>query len=146
MRTALSALLLAIGMAGCATGRISSEERLALYRAHAGDPVGEFRYPGRLSGWTALGNDALAVWTKPNEAYLLELGGGCVDLDFANTILITNMMGRVSARSDRVQVIDSPRGFNIACRIQSIRPLQVKALRVSEKELREARGAEREVP
>jgi hypothetical protein len=33
---------------------------------------------GSLNGWTELGDSALAVWTRPSEAYLLELRGPAV--------------------------------------------------------------------
>lgn len=140
------ALLALSLLAGCATGRLSDPERLALYRAHAGAPVPDFRYFGRLNGWVDLGDSALAVWSRPNEAYLLELDGPCGNLAYSPTILITNWMDRVSARLDRVQVLDGPGGFNLSCRIQSIRPLDVKALKASEKELREARLQQRAGP
>jgi len=135
---------LALLAAGCATTGLSDAQQLALYREHAGEPVKDLRYTRQLTGWTALDDDAVVVWTKPNEAYLLELGGGCPGLNSASTILITNLMGQVSAGFDRVKVIDQPRGFNMTCRIQTIRPLDTKALRASEKALREARTAERD--
>lgn len=132
-------------LASCATTGLSDPQRLALYREHAGEAQRDFRYSRQLTGWTALGDEALAVWTKPNEAYLLEFGGGgCSGLESASTILITNLLGQVSAGLDRVQVIDQPRGFNFTCRIQTIRPLDAKAIRASEKSLREARTAARD--
>jgi hypothetical protein len=142
-RLLLSLLALA-ALAGCATNRLSDDERLALYRAHAAAPVRDFQYFNRLSGWTALGDSALAVWTRPNQAYLLELTGRCMDLDFAPTIAVTHFGNRVSARLDDVLVFGgaSPT-IRLPCRIQSIRPLDVKALRISEKELREAKVQER---
>lgn len=143
MNKAWSVALAAALLAGCATGRLSEQERLELYRSHAGAPVGDFQYSGNLDGWTNLGDTALAVWARPGTAYLLELGGPCNDLDYAPTISITNMMGRVSARFDDVIVLGGPRGIRIPCRIQSIRPLDVKALKVSERQLREARLEER---
>jgi len=135
------ALLAAAALAGCATtGRLSSSERLELYRAHAGAPVKDFQYFGSLNGWTELGDSALAVWTKPSEAWLLSLSGPCMDLSYAPAISVTNMMGRVSAKFDRVIVRGgSPGMAPIPCRIDTIQPLDVKALRASEKELREAR-------
>ncbi|MEB1530511.1 DUF6491 family protein [Xanthomonas sp. WHRI 7945] len=131
---------LAVLLAGCATNRLSDAERLSLYRANAGAPVRHFQYFNRLSGWTALGDSALAVWTRPNQAYLLELSGRCMDLDFAPSIAITHFGNRVSARFDDVIVFGgSARTIRLPCRIQSVRPLDVKALRMSEKELREAK-------
>lgn len=144
MKRLLLSLLGLAALAGCATNRISDDERLALYRAHAAAPVRDFQYFNRLSGWTALGDSALAVWTRPNQAYLLELSGRCADLDFAPTIAITHFSDRVSARFDDVLVIGgSPGAIRLPCRIQSIRPLDIKALRTSEQELREAKVQER---
>jgi hypothetical protein len=143
-RLLLSSLGLAALLVGCASNRISDDERLALYRAHAAAPVRDFQYFNRLSGWTALGDSALAVWTRPNLAYLLELNGRCTDLDFAPSIAITHFSDRVSARFDDVLVIGgSPGAIRLPCRIQSIRPLDIKALRSSEQELREAKVQER---
>lgn len=144
MKKVLVALMVAAALAGCATaGKLSSSERLELYRAHAGAPVNSFRYFGSFNGWTELGDSALAVWTKPSEAWLLSLSGPCMDLSYAPAISITNMMGQVSARFDRVVVLGSGPVGRVPCRIESIQPLDVKALRASEKELREAKVAER---
>ncbi|MDQ1093835.1 hypothetical protein QE400_003248 [Xanthomonas sacchari] len=74
-RLLLSSLFATAVLGGCATNRLSDDERLALYRAHAGAPVRDFQYFNQLNGWTALGDSALAVWTRPNQAYLLEFAG-----------------------------------------------------------------------
>ncbi|MCL7713738.1 DUF6491 family protein [Stenotrophomonas mori] len=144
MKKTLFALMAAALLGGCATaGKLSSGERLTLYRAHAGEPVKDFQYFGSLHGWTELGDSALAVWTRPSEAWLLNLSGPCMDLSYAPAISVTNMMGRVSARFDRVIVLGGGPVGQVPCRIDSIQPLDVKALRASEKELREAKIAER---
>ena len=144
MKKILVAMMLVAVLGGCATtGKLTSAERLDLYRAHAGDPVKSFRYFGSLNGWTELGDSALAVWTKPSEAWLLNLSGPCMDLSFAPAISITNMMGQVSARFDRVIVHGGGPMAHVPCRIDSIQPLDVKSLRASEKELREAKISER---
>jgi hypothetical protein len=140
------AVLTATLLAGCATGpKLSTTEKLALYHDHAGEPVKDFRYFGTLNGWSPLGDGALAVWTKPREAYLLELSGRCPDLEYAMAIHITQFGNRVSARFDDVLPLGAgTSSIKIPCRIQTIRPLDVKALRASEKELREASAVERE--
>ncbi len=140
------ALLAAAALSGCATGgKQTDAEKLAFYRGHAGEPVKDFQYFGRLNGWTPLGNGALAVWTRPSEGYLLELTGPCQDLDFATAIHITQFGSRVSARFDDVMPLGAgTASIKIPCRIATIRPLDVKALRASEKELREAAAVERE--
>ena len=91
MKKMLVAAMLAATLAGCATtGKLSSDERLQLYRSHAGAPVNSFKYFGSLNGWTELGDSALAVWTRPNEAWLLNLGGPCMDLSYAPAITVTD--------------------------------------------------------
>ncbi len=136
---------LALVLGACSTTRLSEAETLALYRAHAGEPVKDFQYFGQINGWTPLGNAALTVWTRPNQAYLLELYGPCLDLDFAPAISLSNMMSRVSARFDSVYVHGGgTSGMRMPCRINVIRPLDVKALRQAQKDLREARVVERE--
>lgn len=141
----MAAAALAALLAGCATGsHLNDAQKLALYRAHAGAPVKQFHYFNGLDGWTDLGDSALAVWTRPSEAYLLTLDAPCQDLSFAPAIGVTNMMGVVSASFDRVLVYGGgSRIGRIPCRIATIQPLDVKALRVAEKELREAKAVQR---
>lgn len=141
----LASLALAV-LAGCATTRLGDAQRLALYRQNAGAPVKDFQYYGSLSGWTPLGNTAMAVWTRPNQAYLLEFGGPCNDLDYAPAISLTQRLSRVSAKFDDVIVHGSRTAIRLPCRISSIRPLDVKTLRASEKELRQAQLQERQGP
>ena len=139
------ALLAAAALSGCATdGKQTDAEKLAFYRDHAGEPVKDFQYFGRLNGWTPLGDGALAVWTRPSEGYLLELTGPCQDLDYAMSISVTQFGNRVSARFDDVVPLGAGTSrIKIPCRIETIRPLDVKALRASEKEMREAALEER---
>ncbi|TDK26355.1 hypothetical protein E2F46_06115 [Luteimonas aestuarii] len=143
MKSILLAAVATAALSACATGGLRDAEKLDLYRTHAGDPVGSFNFFGRLNGWTPLGDSALAVWTRPNEAFLLELSGPCQDLPFATAIGLTSSAGRVHERFDRV-LVRSTGSMNIPCFIRTIRPLDVKAVRMSERELREARTEERE--
>jgi hypothetical protein len=134
------AILFAAGLAGlaaCATDPSRRDaDRLALYNAHAGAQVDKFRYYGRLTRWTSLGDEALAVWTRPNEAYLLDLTGPCPDLEFTQAIGITDNLGMVHARFDKVLVL-SRAPVNLPCHIARIRKLDTKALKVAESETRE---------
>lgn len=132
-----------LALSACATGGIDDEERLALYRAHAGEAVGSFSFFGRINGWTSLGDSALAVWTRPNEGYLLELSGPCPDLEYTHSIGLTSNMNRVYARFDKV-LVSSPGAIGFPCHIQTIQRLDMQALKVSERELREARIEQRE--
>lgn len=145
MNKLIAVAALGLTLAACSTtGRISSADRLELYRAHAGPPQQDLQYFGSLNGWTELGDSALAVWTRPSEAYLLELRGPCDGLSYAPAIGLTSQMGRVSARFDKVLVRDTTGGPRVPCFIGSIRKLDVPALRASEKERRKAEMAERE--
>lgn len=150
MKRQISQLGLTMGLiaavAACSSyPKQTDAERLAMYRDHAGEPVRHFQYLHSLNGWTPVGDEALAVWTRPNQAYLLELTGPCMDLDYAPAISISNLMGQVSARFDNVYVHGGGSShFRMPCRIETIRPLNVKTLKQAEKELREANVVERE--
>lgn len=143
-RTWVLAASIVAGLTACATPRISDSERYALYREHAGEPVKSFRYFGNINGWTPLDRTALVVWTRPGQAYLLETSGPCQDLEFAQNISLTNMAGEVSARFDKVIVHGSGQAVRIPCRIEEIRPIDVKSLRRTEREMRQASLAERD--
>ncbi len=137
-------LAAALALSGCASDLgLRTAEKRALYEAHAGAPVSSFRYFGSINGWTPLGEEALAVWTRPSEAWLLTLQGPCPDLEFAPAIGLTSQMNQVHARFDKV-IAHGSGSMRLPCHIREIRPLDVKALRASEKELREARVQERE--
>jgi hypothetical protein len=140
---AMRALVLATGLAalaGCASGGagIGEDEKYALYEANAGEEVTSFRFTGSLRSWTPLGDRAVAVWVRGNEAYLLGLSGPCPDLAFANHIGLTSSMGRVTARFDKVIVPNNP--MRVPCHIREIRPLDTQAIKDGERAIRE--GAE----
>jgi hypothetical protein len=134
-------LLCALVFAGCSTLRNPGpDQRLLLYQAHAGAPVPSFRYLGRISSWESFGDDAIAIWTRPNEAWLLGLAGPCNGLDFAVVIGLTSQTGAVHAGFDDILVRD-PASIQIPCRIQWIRPLDVAAIREAERAKRAGEGA-----
>ncbi len=134
---AISPLLLALALTACASTGMNQAEKLATYRAHAGEPVSSFRYFGSINGWTPLGDRAIAVWTKPSEAWLLELSGPCPDIEYAPMISVTNQFNRVSAKFDKVIAQGAGAGMRIPCRIETIRPLDVKAIKQAEKTARD---------
>ena len=138
-RHALVALLLTASVGACASQPARDDSaQLALYRAHAGAPVRSFHFFGSIDSWTPLGDRAVAVWTRPSQAWLLDLDGTCSGLDFAPAIGLTSSSGTVSARFDRVLVRDKV-GINFPCVIATIRPLDVPALKAAEREQRAAR-------
>ncbi|MDQ3287939.1 MAG: DUF6491 family protein [Pseudomonadota bacterium] len=138
MKKLLTALVVSSVLAGCATGaRVSEAQRLEMYRQMAGAPVESFRYLGTIQGWTPLGDEALVVRAGVNQSYLLELMGTCPELDFATAISISNQMGRVYARFDTVRPLGGMPGPNIPCRIGQIRPVDARAVREAEREMRD---------
>lgn len=132
---AISGLLLLL-LAACASTGMGDDERLALYNVHAGEPVKSFQYFGRLNGWTALGDSAIAVWTRPREAWLLDLSGTCPDLPYSHSIAVTSTLNRVSVGFDTVRPVGGGRSMTIPCQIRRIRPLDVSALRDAERDMR----------
>lgn len=137
MMKSIPVLLASLVLAACASTGMSDSEKLALYQANAGEPVQSFRFFGRLNGWTALGDSAVAVWTRPQEAWLLDLSGPCPDLSYAHSIAITSNMNRVSVNFDKVRPVGGGHTMNIPCHIHGIRPLDVSAIRETERDMRE---------
>lgn len=138
----LSALLAACAVSACATGGgLRDEDRLALYRSHAGEAVDSIQYTGSYSGWTPLSDGAFALWTRPSQAWLVELYSPCSEIDYADTIGFRDTNGRLSARFDQVYV-GSHSLIPISCTIKEIRPLDVKAIRAAEKDARDQRKVE----
>lgn len=136
IKVLLAAMLSAMLLIGCASTRMDSSQKLAMYRANAGEPVRSFQFFGRLHSWTPLGDRVLAVWTRPREAWLLELSGSCPDLAYAHSVAITSSLNSVQARFDRVRPIGAG-SMTIPCQIGEIRPLDVDALRDAERDWRE---------
>ena len=130
MKPWIAPLLAVVATAACASSPSKEDARLTLYRAHAGAPVPGFVYLGRFDRWESLGDRALAVWTRPKQAWLLELGVPCPNLPFAIAIGLTSHTGQVSARFDDV-LVQQP-GPNVPCRIEEIRPLDVDAIRAAD--------------
>ena len=128
-----------VSLAACASTPVAPSPQLAMYRAHAGPSVPSFRYLGRLDSWESLGDRTIAVWTRPHEAWLLDLSGPCNGLDFTPVIGLTSQVGQVSAGFDKVLVKD-PANFGVPCLIQTIRPLDVKAIESEERQRRAAQA------
>ena len=126
--------------------RMTPAERLELYRAHAGEPVSSFQFTGTLWGWRSLGNNALAVWPRSNQGFLIELAGVCQDLAFAHSIGLTSSAGRVSAAFDRVIVQLPPTRTpnRVGCRIRTIRPINTQVVQESKSDLGEGEIIERD--
>jgi hypothetical protein len=138
-----AAVAVMLGASGCASagGGLGAGEKLAIYRAAAGEPVNSFPYHGSLTGWTPLGDRDIALWTSPRRAWLVALDGPCQDLDFTPFIAVTNSQGgRVSAGFDKV-LTRGHGSIDIPCRIREIRPLDTSAIKSAEKAARDGQDA-----
>ncbi|HTM27820.1 MAG TPA: DUF6491 family protein [Rhodanobacter sp.] len=133
------ALLLGLLCAGCSSVPHAQRmnERQAQYAAAAGAPVRSFTYFS-LYSWEPLSDTQLAVYTRPNQAWLLDLGG-CQDLGFANAIGITSNINQVMVGFDKVL---TGRG-NFPCTISQIRPIDVKSLRLEQQKQRQIKAEAR---
>jgi hypothetical protein len=122
--TLLPALLLAACAGAPAAQR--QQQRQADYEAAAGAPVRSFRFFTPIWSWEPLGNGELAVYTRPDKAWLLGTGGVCQNLAFTPVIGLTSNLGEVSINFDKVLV---GRGYP-PCTIRSIRPVDVATLKI----------------
>lgn len=114
-------------LGGCATNHPEREsQRQAAYRAATGAPVHSFRFFGSLYSWEPLGNQQLAVYTRPNQAWLLDVPG-CNELPFATAIGLTSNMHEVMTGFDHIL---TGRG-NVPCTITQIRPIDVSKLKAA---------------
>jgi hypothetical protein len=124
--TALAATL-AITACSSVPSRSPVSARQAAYDAAAGQPVNSFRFYGSLWSWEPLGNDQLAIYTRPQQAWLLDVPG-CIDLGYANTIGLTSNINQVSVGFDKVL---AGRRYP-PCTITRIRPVDVKQLKAAQ--------------
>ncbi|MCC8361995.1 DUF6491 family protein [Lysobacter sp. A6] len=147
MRKALPSMFLVATLAACSHGpTMSAEDRVALYRQHAGEPVASITLPGTgMRQWTPLDDQVLAVWATPTTGHLVELRNPCPRMSSSPRLAFTNSMGTVTAGMDSVVTrgaTGSVAGVN-ACRIETIRPLDGNAIREAKREMREYEAIER---
>ncbi|MEI7035537.1 DUF6491 family protein [Fulvimonas yonginensis] len=120
-------------LAGCSSVPYAPRQaqREAAYAAAAGAPVTSFRFFAPLWSWEPLGTDEVVVYTKPKEAWLLDVPG-CNELPFATAIGLTSNLNQVSIRFDKVLT-----GRNdFPCTITRIRPVDVAKLKAVQQEQR----------
>ncbi len=115
---------LATSLSACASP--SPRERLASrlveYEAVAGEPVDGFNF-FTLQRFELLGPQTIAVWTRVNKVFLIDVQRPCPGLEFAGGIGVSSSQNRVSTRFDAVQ-------FNRErCQIRQIRPIDSRALK-----------------
>jgi hypothetical protein len=120
----LVGVLLMVSLVACAGPGPRQRQAAALERhmMFAGEPVESF-YLRLMQEWQPLGETHVVVYTALNEAWLLALDQPCSGLDFAQAIQLTSTGSRVFNRFDSVRFDQQ------FCRIQEIRPIDVRAMK-----------------
>lgn len=134
LKRTLLAGIATMAVAGCSSvpSAQSLADRQAAYTAAAGAPVKHFDFFVPMWSWEPLGSDQVVVYTKPKEAWLLDVPG-CTELPYANTIGVTSNLHQVSINFDKVVT-----GRNeLACTIKQIRPVDVARLKAVQQEQRQ---------
>lgn len=140
VRSCLVFALVAV-LAACSSVPLAQRERQreAAYASAAGAPVRSFHF-FTLWSWEPLGDRQVVVYTRPSQAWLLDLDGPCQDLPFTQAIGLTSSSGTVFNRFDKVLVGRS----SMPCMITQIRPVDVRQLRVAQEAQRKIDAAPRE--
>jgi len=137
----IAAALVAATLVACSSVPYAQrhQQRQAAYAAAAGAPVKSFHFFS-LWSWEPLSDTELAVYTRPDRAWLLDVDGYCPNLQYTQTIGLTSSIGQVSVRFDKVLT----GRHDIPCVISQIRPVDVKQLRIKQEAQRKINAAPRE--
>lgn len=129
--THIAVLVTSMTLAACASAPYAQRlhQRQLDYAAAAGAPVTHLNF-FRLYSWESLGDSKLALYTKPNKAWLLDVSPNCLQLGYGNAIAVTSYLHQISVNFDRVIVAGSP----VPCAIREIRPIDVARLKVLQRE------------
>lgn len=134
----IAGIWIAASLAACSSAPEvkRDSDRLGAYTAAAGAPVKSFRFFSPLYSWQALSDNQLVIYTKPREAYLLDLQA-CPDLRVTNRIALTSNLNQVQVGFDRV--INGR--LRVPCVISQIRPVDIphlKAVQLAQRKVEEA--------
>ncbi len=120
MKRIITLFLLLNFLAGCASHRLTNDERESLYqnylaeiKAEALDRITAFRF----YGWRELGNRHLIISTSYKRNYFITLRGTCIELQYSNTIGINRSDSSLNAKFDSIFVPSFPEQ---RCYIKSI--------------------------
>ena len=118
-------LLSALVLAACSgvPRRESDSKELARYQPYVGAPITQFSTLRGITGWNALGDDKLIVWSGINDAYLLTVAQPCMNLGFANSIAFTSTTSMITT-FDFVRLRNNER-----CAITEIRPIDYRRMK-----------------
>jgi len=124
--TSIALLGLLLAGAAQAQTRERQQEALEKYLPYAGAPVESFQF-WNLTQWELVGPEKVVVWPRLQEAYLLTVDAPCSELEWAKAIAVTSSVHRVTVR------FDSVKAGRDTCRINEIRPIDIKRLRAERK-------------
>lgn len=118
--------LIPVCLTGCNTikgiGRKNNESQLR-YQDYAGSPIQQFTVM-RVTEWSPVSRDELVIWGGINEAWLLKVWDSCWNLEFVDSIAVTQT-GHVISRFDKVLAGENQ------CPISEIRTVDVKAMKAA---------------
>ncbi len=104
-----------------------AQKHLEAYQAYLGAPVDEFHF-WKFDRWQPLGPAHVAVWTTPNQAYLLTVDGTCPNLEWADDIGVTSQAAHVVSRR-----FDYVTFGNQRCHIERIESIDLKRMKADGK-------------
>jgi Family of unknown function (DUF6491) len=126
-RVLAAAVLFAISAtAAHADTREYEKAELARYSKYAMDPVPDFTM-FTLWQWQVLAPDKLLLWSTIKDVYLVTVHKSCNRLEWANGLSITQaMQWKVTTKFDFIDFGSQH------CKIEEIRPIDYKAMRVAD--------------
>ncbi|MEY2865977.1 MAG: hypothetical protein RIQ43_3 [Pseudomonadota bacterium] len=110
------------------------EQRLEFVTRFASEPKSSVPF-ARSYDFEPLGRHTLLLYESMNRAYLVEIEDFCPDLPTAMAIGVENKTSTLNAKFDALRI------GGRSCRIQQIRPVDVKAMKTAQKAEREAAKA-----
>lgn len=130
MKRFIPSVVLLLSLAACGSSPTRMGDAELRYVDYAGEPVEEIRAMRGVDGWTPVSRNQLVIWTGINEAWLLKVWDNCADLNFANSISVTQT-GRSISKFEKVIA------GRDTCPIQEIRPIDVERMKADRKAARD---------
>ncbi|MCL1147532.1 DUF6491 family protein [Shewanella sp. 10N.261.52.F9] len=93
-------------LSGCASTE-ANKERDAMYTFPDLEQVNSIDN-FRMDGWESVDKYSVIVDSRPRQSYLLILNGGSNDFNFAQGLLVTSSLGKVTAGFDTVSTVQDP--------------------------------------
>ncbi|MET0329995.1 MAG: DUF6491 family protein [Dyella sp.] len=102
-------------------------QRQAAFVEAAGAPINRFNYT-RFYAWEALGPRQMALFTRPDEAWLLSFKAPCYRLDTTTGIALTSQQQQVWINFDQVTALHG----GLPCTIIKIQPVDMRRLKAAQ--------------